>query len=442
MALLNGCGPAAASADRSHPGVLLYVIDTLRPDHLGCYGYERPTTPNIDRFAEAAILFEEAHAQSSWTRSSMASILTGLPPQAHGANNRDQAISREARLVGEILQDSGYRTAGFLTNGNAGPGVNFAQGYSEFTFLEERAQSPDVHVLADRVNEEVFSWLDEHADPGEPFFLYVHTTDPHDPHTPREPYRTRFAPDVPSTVGTTAWFQDLRDRRIVDPKSNGPALRALYDAEIAFNDHHFGELVGQLERRGLYEDMLVILTSDHGEAFWEHGWRGHGMSLHVEESRVPLIIKMPKARPMRSGRASAAAQHIDILPTILDVIGAEPLPALPGRSLVAPAPDEAHPHSAFSYLELDDRHSEAVRVGTWSLIRDLREPDRVHRLYDLASDPGEHVDCKGTNPEASRRLVQALDEHRERHQHLALPKAIPTSSPEFESALRVLGYVE
>ena len=322
--------PAIVHADQKRPNVLIYLIDTLRRDRLGAYGYSLNTSPHLDALADDGVLFTNSIAQSSWTRASVASIFTGVHPRSHGVNGRTNELSSEALTMAAILSASGYQTAGFVTNGNVSPNFGFDHGFETYVHLRER-RTTEVHVLSDTLNEQAFAWL-ESRDTERPFFLYLHAVDPHDPYTPRSPFReqyiqTRQYPDLVAP-------RQLFERRLTDHEAAAISseLGALYDAEVAFTDHHFGQLVAWLKNNGLYDSTAILAVSDHGEEFFEHGGWGHGSTLYQEQLAVPLIVKFP-GQVGAGQRVDALAQHVDLLPTILDLLGIEGPPHLQGSSL-------------------------------------------------------------------------------------------------------------
>src|SRR5262249_310461 len=274
-ALLRGSEPAPAAAPGQASGagmsVLLYVVDTLRADHLGCYGYGRPTSPHIDAFARQATLFAHTAAQWSWTRPAVGSILTGRYPPAHGATTLRRGLRFDVPTLAELLRARGYRTAAFVTNVNVAPQWGFQRGFDLYRYLPEDEHTAAVHVRSDILNGQAVDWLTEHGD--QPFFLYVHATDPHAPYTPPPPFAERLAdPGVavaPERVD--ALLSAFRERGELPSDDEVRALAARYDGEIAFTDQNFGRLIGELARLGLDRRTLVILVADHGEEFADHG---------------------------------------------------------------------------------------------------------------------------------------------------------------------------
>ncbi|MEM8934573.1 MAG: sulfatase, partial [Acidobacteriota bacterium] len=187
--------PPVESASTEPWNVLIYVVDSLRADHLGCYGYDRPTSPELDRFAADAVRFEQVVAQASWTRATVASMLTGLYPHAHGAVGREDVLAETTPYLAEILKAAGYATAGFVTNENVAALFGFGRGYDIYHHFPEDDELVEHHVLSDALNDVLFQWLEE-RDPERPFFLYAHASDPHYPYRPRSPFLERFAGSV------------------------------------------------------------------------------------------------------------------------------------------------------------------------------------------------------------------------------------------------------
>ncbi|MCP4663562.1 MAG: sulfatase-like hydrolase/transferase [bacterium] len=416
------------------PNVIIYLIDTLRADHLGCYGYDRAISPAIDAFAEEAILFENAIAQSSWTKASVASIFTGLWPVQHGAVRHPHKLSAAAVTLPEMLREAGYHTAAFVANPNVTDRFGFDQGFDEFNYLLRKSHNPSHQMTA-----AVVEWLQKRREP-QPFFLYVHNVDPHDPYAPPDAYRRQVAPEVPERFAreVSPIFRDLlRGRRQLTPEILAH-LEALYDADVATNDHAFGTLLDYLKEKGLYRDALILLLSDHGEEFNEHRHLRHGRSLHGESLRVPLILKLPAGDSDRGGRVAAAVQHIDVLPTLLSHLDLEVPAHLRGRDLLAAAALEPVP--IFSYLHLDGPARVSVRDGRWKLI--LRyDGGRFYRsrLYDLASDPAEQHDLAGDRPVRAGYLASAMRRLLEADHVLASEEAIVDER--IRKDLQALGYV-
>jgi arylsulfatase A-like enzyme len=434
--------PRTASGPR--PNILIYMVDTLRADRLGAYGYDRPTSPNIDRFARDATLFTEMTAQTSWTRPAVASVFTGLNPQVHGTNERTDAIPDSVDLLAEIFQEMGWDTAAVITNGNVGKKFGFDRGFQVFNWLRERAQLPEVHQLSDKVNEQAFPWL-ENRSPERPFLLYLHTTDPHGPYMPRSPYREQFAATVTDpSLGSNDRIAELGRVGADADDEVVKALSDLYDAEIAFNDAAFGLLLDKLRELGLYESTLIVLLSDHGEEFGEHHQMAHGKSLFDEQLKVPLVIRFPDGRGV-GDKAHSMARQIDILPTLLDYVGADIPPAVQGRSLLpaVTAGEASIEEVSYAYLDLDARHLESVSTVSHKLISYLSSPTSLasrEELFDLESDAAELVDIAEDDVVWKGYLKSLLLFRRQFWQPLDAPQV--EADEELKRRLRAAGYLQ
>ena len=434
-ALLAACF-ACRPADERPPNVIIYLVDTLRADRLGCYGYARGISPRIDRFARESVLFEDAVAQSAWTRPAVTSLLTGLDPHHHGVQQRLHALAGSFDTLPEMLHRQGYQTAGFVSSAVITAQFGFDQGFDTFVQRTKETIEPQ-RPTSEWVNEEAFRWLDR-RDRKRPFFLFLHTLDPHMPYRPSEAWRRRLAPNADPQAGEVPKVVALRDGlRPATPKDRAE-LSALYDAEIAGNDAAFGKLVAELRRRGLYDSLVLVFVSDHGEELFDHGGWEHGATLYQELVHVPLLVKLPRGEG-KGKRIGETVRQIDVLPTILDVLGAEVPRGIGGRSLLpllsAPSP---RPPVAFSSLDVDGRRIESALVGNRKLIHTLAHDQRPFgmELYDLASDPAERRNLIAAHPDAARSLAPLL----ERKTPSPEAPAVPLDR-ELEAQLRALGYL-
>lgn len=424
LALLAGCGgePASdvpAAAEPLPPGdwaaplthtrpdrILILMMDTLRADKLGAYGSEAGLTPHLDAFAEEAVVFEHAYATSSWTRPTVASMVTGRYPTSHTALGKEDALPDAARTVVEVLEDDADTWSfGITTNANISPRVGFGQAYDEYGPLRNvrRRSYPNDRiglVPADEVAAATLERLrSEDAGSAGRTFGFVQFIDPHDPYYPNpehnplpEPPRGEFEGsrtgiDAMMAAGREAWT----DRNI-------GWLEYLYDGEVAYLDDAFGQFVGALKRDGLYDETMIIVVSDHGEAFWEHGVRGHGKTLYEEEARVPFMIKFAGMPPADARRIDRPVSVVDIAPTVLDAVGIASPDAFEGRSLVPLIEDgtrERRLDYVFSELSLFENYSEvALREGRHKMkVRYWHNrtgtESVVVELFDVIADPGE-----------------------------------------------------
>jgi arylsulfatase A-like enzyme len=433
------------------PNVVIYLVDTLRADHLGCYGYPRATSPRLDAFAREGVLFERAVAQSSWTRPAAATVLTGLDPRVHGVHGRSDRLPDEIVTLPERLQSMGYETAAVITNGNVSAAFGFNQGFDEFTYLAERARR-DRRWLSHRVTEIAGAWLEARVERGEPrpFFLYLHTADPHAPYSPEPSFRRRFLEREPAPrAGSLPHLRALEQGDLAADADTVADLIALYDAEIAFNDHSFGLLLDRLEALDLARDTLVVFLSDHGEEFADHGGWQHGRTLYQEQLHVPLVLRLPAAA-LAGERRSELVQQTDVVPTILEVVGAPAAPGLQGRPLVrraAGAPEllpAVARHPAFAVLDLDGAVGEASFDRDHKLVRRAggasMRPPQVE-LFDLSRDPAERLDLAAAEP-VRLGYLEALLRSRGVLWPVGVPAELAAIDEELAAELRALGYVQ
>ena len=422
--------------------VLLYVIDTLRADHLGVYGYPLPTSPRIDALARESVVFDRVVAQASWTKPAVASILTGLYPAAHGATAVRSAIRPEAATLAEILAGHGYATAAFVTNVNVSRPFGFARGFETFDYFPEDASLPSHHMLSDALNSQVVGWLG--ARDARPFFLYVHASDPHAPYTAGEDLRPRFR--SPAATAAAIDPAGLRKKFELDWSALTPPeveeLVAEYDAEIAFNDASLGALLDDVKRMGLDDSTLVVVTADHGEEFDDHGGFTHGHTLYDEVIRVPLVIRLPGAR--RAGeRPATLARQIDLLPTVLDEVGVATPPGLPGRALFAATGANDAPVEAMSHTNLGRREISALVTERWKVIEQLPDPPAGAEVFDLSADPHEKHSVAAEQPVIAGYGLQRIGRVASAAAlAVRTPVRPPAIDPDTERTLRALGYAE
>jgi arylsulfatase A-like enzyme len=374
--------------DRKAPLVIVYLVDTLRRDHLSLYGYGRRTSPQLDGFASDAVVFERAVASSSWTIPSVASLFTSLLPDAHGALQLQAPLPPAVHTLAERLAESGFATGAVVANPLILVSRGFDQGFTCFEGLRGRKKRRlSRTVPAARVVDTALRFLDSHR--GLPSFLYVHAFDPHFPYQPPPPFDHLFEPPTPSE----------RDQAV-----------ALYDGEIAYGDREFGRFVRELKAKGLYDRALLVFASDHGEEFLDHGdWR-HGGSLFDELVRVPLVVKYPGGSHA-GRRVDLQVQLLDVFPTVLEALSL-PVPADPaflGRPLQGATSGELKPRPAFLQLNHRGNVAYAARTEEEKVVHRFSPVDHV-RDYDLVRDPEERSPKAVTGGRAADllRLVEAI----------------------------------
>ncbi len=332
--------------------VLIYIIDALRADHLSCYGYPRPTTPVLDALASDAqtVRFTQAFSTSTWTKPVAASILSGCYPPAHGVRTRQDLFTRAVPRLPALLQSAGYHTMAVSAIGNVSSPLGFAIGFDRFVDLYKDAGLADrrtvsntgawklyfehdttvVLPLAEDVNAVALPWLDEQETATRPWFLFVWVLDPHDPYYPPAGYDRWRDPSYRGRIDGSA-----ESVRRVRGQADVQRLIDLYDGEIAYTDEQLGRLLDHLRRRGQFDDTLIVVAGDHGEAFGEHGDFVHGHLAYEEVMRVPLLIKFPSAVPVTGEANATLAQLVDVAPTVLDALGLGRLAAgMQGYSLL------------------------------------------------------------------------------------------------------------
>jgi choline-sulfatase len=424
-----GDAPAPPAGGGAPPNLIIYLVDTLRADRLGCYGHPRGVSPRIDRFAAGATLFENARANAPWTLPSVASVMTGLWPPAHGVFEDTRRLAPEAVTLAEVLRDAGYQTAAVVSNGFATGAYGLDQGFAEVTLIKTaRRKSSHVHEAA-------LAWLGS-RDPERPFFLYLHTIDPHKPYLPTDELRRRFAPEA-----APVWRQIVAN----PAKQRWPPsdfvieqLQALYDAEIAENDASFGDTLDALEAAGLYDGSLIVFLSDHGEEFHEHSAWTHASNLFREVLNVPLIVKLPGQTEGR--RVARLAQLIDLMPSLLAHLGIAGPAAVEGRLLPELlASSKTGPRRIFSHTKRKSQTTASVIDGDWKLIRRVDDKGITNRLYNWREDPHELTDRSADYPVLSGLLTVAI----QRRLADSRPPGVADATPDEAvlDNLRDLGYV-
>jgi arylsulfatase A-like enzyme len=398
---------AEAPRDRRRD-IVLIVIDTLRADHLGCYGYPRntSTSPNIDRLAREAIVYKNAIAQAPWTLPSVASLLSSQYPSVLGIYDEPVPFRPEYGLLQEPLKERGYLTAGVVSVPLLSANLGFGRGFDHYV---EPSALTHSGISSPAVTQAAISFLRK-AD--RPFFLFVHYFDPHYNYVLHPGYD--FLPSYRGSLESGEDIHDLWEKRSRMSEDDIDYLVSLYDSEIAFTDEHIGSLLSELKRLGLYDESLIVLTGDHGEEFMERGWIGHTVSLHTEVIHVPLLIKPPGNR---SGVVETHVGLIDVMPTILAYLGIEDAPPMEGKPLELDDPEGAPARPVFSetFNPQIHRAGAAREIASRSVVAFghklmLDQIKLTRRLYDLTGDPGERVDIAGKRDETQKRLEKTLSD--------------------------------
>lgn len=372
----RGWNSWAGEPEQVHqPDIVLISLDTVRPDHLGCYGYTvRATSPNLDRFASTAALFLTARCQAPWTLPSHMSLMTSMLPSHNHVEDISQKLADDVPYLPDILHKAGYQTAALVNNGQMKPHWGFARGFDEWREFE--VDTPE--GMASNITDHALQWL---AKPrGKPRFLFLHYYDAHDPYDPPSPYRERFR--VTKTGGEIrllTWQYRLPENPFPDPALL-QEIRAAYDAEIAYLDEQVGRLL-----KAIPPEALVVIFSDHGEAFKEHGWMLHGAELYEEEIRTVLMIRPPAST--RGSRIADPVMLLDVAPTILRYADIISPATFEGRALqpaLAGQPLPARLHFAETTRTLEGRVLKSVMSPPSKLIYSL--PDDALSFYELPDE--------------------------------------------------------
>ena len=476
-------GIEAVTSDPSLPNIVLIILDTVRADHMSLYGYEVATTPKLEAFAREATLYSRATASSDMTLSSHGSIFTGLYAKSHGARFDPPErpfgvpLSEDFDTLAEVLLDMGYATLGVVANhGYAGRGMNMNQG---FQYYDDRRGVPLLvpsHDLlirqlvfdilspllpqsasdkgfrtAEEINEVVFGLLGEVAVANNPFFLFINYMDAHWPYTPPSPYDTLF-PGKNESVRTADYVALERgvhagERRV--PETWRRHMVSQYDGALAYLDDQVALLIDRLKTLDAYDNTLIIITSDHGEAFGRRDLIGHGVSVYQDQVHVPLLVKWPNSEEGR--RVQELVSHVDLFPTVLDLLGREATGPSAGVSLLELTPGTARHVVSESYLNRSlarrhprhDRLERALFVGDWKLVVSSKGK---RELYALHQDPNEHHDLSREEPEEAAALMDLLEHWRASHPDLLDDKRSADEKLEIDEEtlerLRRLGYIQ
>jgi arylsulfatase A-like enzyme len=402
------------------PNVILIIVDTLRADYLRLYNPDAVArTPHLDAFAQEAVLFRHSYAQAPWTKPSFGTIFTGVYPSVHGAVGKSSVLPEKFATLAEHLRDAGYHTAGFPNNRNIATWAGFAQGFAEYHELDADryfGATPTTEMLAgylvlrqlwlqwsyprinvshfyqpaERVNTAVGEWLAEPR-PSDATHLFIHYMDPHDP------YRSADVPGEAYAYTVMGYH--------LDPEQWSDLLERSYIKEIEYFDQYLGELMLMLRGRGLYENSLILLTSDHGEELYDHqGWC-HGDTLYEEQLHVPLLIKLPQETAGGAVNENIA-RHVDLLPTVLRLVGLREPAGLPGVPLLAAdgAPLNAETEHSFAEVDFLGTIAESLRDKHQKLI-ETQTTKRPHvesrEFFDLQVDPKEQVN-RAEDPRAGK----------------------------------------
>ncbi len=467
LGLAGGC----SDDEPRRTNVILVVVDTLRADHAGCYGYHRNTTPNLDSLAREGVLFEEAVSQAAFTLPAMASLFTGLDPMQHGVRKHPDEQGRVDSLapglptLASVLKRSGYTTAAVVSNSLFQK--RFRTGFSaDFDFYDVGKKRRDAGPTTDAA----IDWLERKREKGKPFFLWLHYIDPHWPYeAPGEferPFRHDDGGAFRALVDDFHAGRVKRDRIYFDCPLDADGIeagRAEYDNEVAYADAQLGRLLDRLRKSGLDRNTIVAVVSDHGEALGEHGLTfAHSFFLYDEIQKVVFVLRPPGG--MKAARVSRQVRLLDVMPTLFGMLGIDPPGPIEGRNLEPlwtgggeafpdlPAFAESEPRypgqDGYRYPLRKRIHLEG-NAGKWKMVRYkgykmIWIPGEGWELFDVRQDGREQLDLSSNPPSEAAPLARLMEQYLDEP-----PGAAPASSgpeldrrtrQELREILRSLGY--
>ena len=452
------------------PSVVVVMIDTLRADYVGAYGFAGGITDSIDSIAREGVLFRRCWASAPWTKPSIATFFTGLDPEAHrvltergqyharkrsGQHQVLDVLAPELTTMAEAFQAAGYRTAAFVANPWIRPELGFGQGFDEFHGDTGSGAAPGAEAkrpgsgLLDALRE----YLGRRRDKA-PVFLYLHFMEVHGPYdAPDEDYQAVLPSESlgPSEILPLIRFKTMPPYLQAVPWADDPEAqdlrtwRAHYGAGARQVDDYIGELKRQLQAVGIFDDAIVIVTSDHGEQLYDHqGW-DHGYSLFEDQLHVPLIVRLPQAR-YAGKQVESPVGLVDVLPTLLSLVGLEVPERLQGRDVTATFAGNAVPDPTeilYATAVKWNPNAASVRDRRYKLIR--TRPAVSDQLFDLDVDPGERNDIAASHPQIVARLSAGLDARRKLHGQVTKTPVTVEASPlpgDVRERLRALGYLD
>jgi arylsulfatase A-like enzyme len=437
--------------------VILISVDTLRADHLSCYGYERPTSPYLDALAKESALFVNVYAPSPWTLPSHVSMLTGLNTVRHQVNREDQRMSPDLMTLAELLKTNNFFCSAFTGGGFVSSAFGFADGFDSYY---ERVDEISLDHAAELCFRDVARWIEFNKD--RDFFLFIHTYQPHDPYVSPLPYKTRFLSEQAKWAhlnlmgylgGKSGIFKPL-------PQEERQNIIDLYDGEILYTDEGLlGPLVAILKELSLFDQTMIVFTSDHGEEFFDHGGWGHGHSLYDESLKVPLLIKFPDKK-FKGRRIENIVSLVDIVPTVLDELRIGWSKSnIDGRSLVPLLKGKEKDHRTFlsdvgeNILNLHLPRKMAMNEGTFKFIlnKNLSQeekdffqfppvPVKMLELFDLSTDPSERNSIVEKEARLAQRFLRQIEAVSARVKGQIRETAV--IDKELEQQLRALGYIK
>lgn len=402
LALLTACDAAQPAPP---PSIVVIVVDSLHAAHVSSHGYARPTTPNFDRFAAGGVQFSRAYSQSSWTLPSTASLFTGLTQEQHALRTFDDRLPADVPTIAEHLKRAGYRTRAVIQTPVLASRHGLSRGFERYQLFDHSLESVERALKLAREH-----W-EEAAE--RPLFLYVHLAPPHMPYQPPAPFAARFGDEHPEVSGSIADCRRIHRAKLAPDTPQVRSLVARYDEHVAFADACVGRLLANFERDARGRAAWMVWTSDHGEAFLQHGSQGHNATVYEEMLHVPLAFAALNL-PLAPRRVNDVVSTLDVAPTLLALCG---LPPLNGAGLSL-QPTLLHGAAlAERTLFFSSRYKPdaavlhcAVRRGDFKLAQ--LGPSGPLELYDLRADPQERVNLAAERGELALELAELLARER------------------------------
>ena len=466
LVLMWGCGtestPEDAPASVSGPDVFVIVLDAASSSFFGVYGDRTGTSPHLDQFAKEAVVFEQAYSQSATTTPSTASLLTGVRVMTHRTSGKN-VLPDQFKTVAQLFGEQGYRSLALISNPHAGaPQLELDRGYDDARMLYAENELPSGRrvekssrfgvVLPEDLDAAVAELLPRL--PGGDTYVYVHYLQPHKPYDAPPRYLAEISREpgacecdgAPCTCGDIDWdrlhekFLEANETGVTTP-SVVEHIKARYRANLRYVDEYFGRLIEGLRENDLYDDAVIVVTSDHGDAFFGHARFGHNRTLYDDMVRVPLLMKFPAKAAVEPRRLSMLVETVDVVPTLFDFLGFDMSPQWEGESLwplISGSQVEVGPGHREVVLATNRFDRQAIRVEDFKYVVSV---DGNEELYDLRSDPEEQVNLVREQPEQTRALRERLERLVARRPAPEMRPSDLRTDPEMDALLEALGYV-
>ncbi len=445
--------PALAGKKPARANILFITIETLRADHVGCYGYRRNTTPAIDQLAREGARFTQAIAASPWTMPSQMTMFTSVHPSEHQAIDYHHKLLAGLTTLAAELKKADYQTAGITSNPSCYGKFGFSRGfdhYDDFTvflvtdlnvFEEHEKPLPFHQTITNKtVSRMALQWLKKKRDKTRPFFLHLFYFDPHYDYTPPQKYARLFTDPKYNGKQDGTGILELRGTTI--NKAEKQHIINLYDAEVRYTDDHIAKIIGELKKLRLYDDTIILVVADHGEEFWDHNSLAHDHTLYDELVQVPLVIRWP-AKIKAGTVITEQVSHLDVMPTLLAMAGVPVPQQCRGQSLLPLLTGNKKGFvqgPAFLETEVEEK-LRGIRTSTRKIVRDLETGALA--FYYLRKDPKEQRNLAGTRKERSFQQLRKQFEAWEKAMQKAREKKTAKGKvdPKILKKLKALGYM-